>query len=251
MISLQYRIQQVCDLAVAEKKNAVLGKTFCGKCSFNIKQPAEERMDMQIVLLKLDVIILSIFGSDAECIQCYYYPNYPSLSPAIITQCSNQCNSFSKTAKEACRFDDNSNLWSLVFPALIVVIGIISFIIIWMKHKGKKCSLNGCLSSCPSCSKCPSCPKFKSPFKNSKINQCQVPNTQNSTIQNNNIAININQVADQDINDISKLPEKKYSPPPKYKDLMIDQLKDSKDDSPNIDFPMPVLPESIDKNRLN
>ncbi|RNA30180.1 hypothetical protein BpHYR1_046603 [Brachionus plicatilis] len=67
MIPLQYRIQQVIPLiapvAVAEKKNAILVKTFCGKCSFNIKQPAEERMDMQTVLLKLDLIILSIFGS--------------------------------------------------------------------------------------------------------------------------------------------------------------------------------------------
>lgn len=63
--------------------------------------------------------------------------------------------------------------------------------------------------------------------------------------------INTNVVVDRDNNNNFQFNEKIYVSPPKYEDLMITDTRSSIDGSPNFDFPMPVIPVSINDKNLD
>ncbi|CAF0715901.1 unnamed protein product [Brachionus calyciflorus] len=207
-------------------------------------------------MIKILIAFCLIIKQNIECVRCLYYPNYPSQSLILTTVCTYGCKLNATTASSACLYYEAQDLWWISFP-IIILIGIAFFILTICNKNKLKCSRPGSCSS-PKCPSCPSCPKFRLPKFRKTRNVEQSHNTIDRNLQSNNqdsrIATfqndNINVKIDVNINGINHQ-RQIDTPPPNYKDLVVAELTDSAYIAPEIDFPLPVLPESVDQQTIN
>ncbi|CAF0715897.1 unnamed protein product [Brachionus calyciflorus] len=182
-------------------------------------------------MIKILIAFCLIIKQNIECVRCLYYPNYPSQSLILTTVCTYGCKLNATTASSACLYYEAQDLW-------------------WISRPGS--------CSSPKCPSCPSCPKFRLPKFRKTRNVEQSHNTIDRNLQSNNqdsrIATfqndNINVKIDVNINGINHQ-RQIDTPPPNYKDLVVAELTDSAYIAPEIDFPLPVLPESVDQQTIN